>query len=101
MKIHELGFPQPPTPIKTDNSVSKGIVNAIVRQKRSKSMVMQLYWTKDIVKQKDFFVYWKPVIKNMWDYFIKHHPPHHHTEIHYTYLYMENALLKIDRKVVH
>ena len=63
-------------------------------------MDMQFYWMKDRVKQKDFFVYWKPGIQNMGDYFTKHHPPHHHREIHATYLYMANSLLKIDHKVV-
>ena len=42
---------------------------------------------KDRVKQKDFFVYWKPGSQNMGDYFTKHHPPHHHN--------------KIDQKIVH
>ena len=56
---------------------------------------------KDRIKQKDFFVYWKPRSQNMGDYFTKHHPPHHHREIRATYLYMENALLKIDQKIVH
>ena len=37
----------------------------------------------------------------MVDYFTKHHPPHHHREICATYLYMANALLKIDKKIVH
>ena len=33
--------------------------------------------------------------------FTKNHPPHHHRGIHAMYLYMENALLKIDHKIVH
>ena len=37
----------------------------------------------------------------MGDYFTKHHPPHHHREICAAYLYMENALLKINKKIVH
>ena len=37
----------------------------------------------------------------MGDYFTKHHPPHHHREIRATYLYMENALLKTNQKIVH
>ena len=37
----------------------------------------------------------------MGGYFTKHHPPHHHKEIRATYLYMENALLKIDQNIVH
>ena len=53
--LHEIGFTQPPTPIKTDNSAAKGIVTATVRQKRSKAMDMQFYWIKERVKQKDFF----------------------------------------------
>ena len=36
----------------------------------------------------------------MGDYLKKHHPPHHHREIRATYLYMANALLKIDQKIV-
>ena len=56
---------------------------------------------KDRVKQKDFIVYWKPESQNKWDYFIKHHPPHHHRDIHATFLYMANAPLKIDQKIVH
>ena len=55
--LHELGFTQPPTPIKTDNSAAEGIVTATVRQKRSKAMDMQFYWMKDRVKQKEIFVY--------------------------------------------
>ena len=31
--LHELGFPQPPTPFKTDNSAAKGIITVTVRQK--------------------------------------------------------------------
>ena len=99
--LHELGFTQPPTPIKIDNSSDEGIVAAIVRQKRSKAMDMRFYWMKYRVKQKYFFVYWKPGSQNMGDYFIEHHPPHHHREIRATYLYMENALLKIDYRIVH
>ena len=34
-------------------------------------------------------------------YFTKHHPPHHHREIRATYLYLANALLKTDHKIVY
>ena len=53
--LHELGFTQPPTPIKTDNSAAEGIVTATVRQKRSKAMDVRFYWMKDRVKQKEVF----------------------------------------------
>ena len=45
--------------------------------------------------------YWKPGSQNKGDYFTKHHPPHHHKYIRATYLYMANALLKINHKIVH
>ena len=40
IRIHQIGFPQPPTPIKTNNSMAELIITATVRQKRSKSMDM-------------------------------------------------------------
>ena len=36
----------------------------------------------------------------MGDYLMKNHPPYYHREIHDTYLYMANTLLKIYHKVV-
>ena len=51
--------------------------------------------------KKDFFFYWKPGSQNMGDYFTKHHPTHHHREICAIYLYIANALRKIDHKIVH
>ena len=49
--LHELGFTEPPTPIKINNSAAEGIVTATVRQKRSKAMDMQFYWMKYKVKK--------------------------------------------------
>ena len=98
---HELGFTLIPIPIKTDNSAAEVIFASTVRQQSSKAMDMQFYWMKDRVKQKDFFVYWKPGSQNTGDYFTKHHQPHHHREICAKYLHMENDLLKIDYNIVH
>ena len=58
--LHELGFTQTPTPIKTENSAAEGNVTDTGRQKISRAMDMYFYWMKDRLKQKDFFVYWKP-----------------------------------------
>ena len=52
--LHELGFTQQPTPIKTNNSAAEDIVTATVRQERSKAMNMQFYWMKDKVNKKTF-----------------------------------------------
>ena len=43
IKLQELGFPQPPTPIKTDNSAAEGIVTASVRKKGPRQ------WTYDFI----------------------------------------------------
>ena len=47
--LHELGFTQPPTPIKTDNSKADGIITATDRQKNPNAMYMQFYFVKDRV----------------------------------------------------
>jgi len=39
--LEELGHPQPPTPIVTDNVTAKGIANDDIRQKRSKAIDMR------------------------------------------------------------
>ena len=71
----ELGHPQPPTPLKTDNSTAEGILNGTVNQKCSKSLVMKLYWLKDRASQGEFRIYWAPEAKNLSDYYTKVHPP--------------------------
>ena len=38
--LEELGHPQPATPLKTDNSTAKGIINNTIKQKRSKAIDM-------------------------------------------------------------
>jgi hypothetical protein len=41
MCLEEFGHPQPPTPLKTDNTTAEGIANDTVKQKRSKAMDMR------------------------------------------------------------
>ena len=74
----ELGHPQPPTPIQTDNSTAAGFANDTIKQKRSKAMDMRFYWIKDRVEQGQFLIYWRPGSENLGDYFTKHHSPSHH-----------------------
>ena len=45
--LRELGHPQPPTPIITDNSTAAGIANESVKQKNSKAMDMRFHYIKD------------------------------------------------------
>jgi hypothetical protein len=48
----EMGHPQPPTPIRTDNTFARGIVTGTIKQKRSKAIDMGFYWLKDRYQQK-------------------------------------------------
>jgi hypothetical protein len=75
----ELGHPQPPRPIQTDNSTAAGFANNTIKQKRSKAIIdMHFYWIKDRVEQGQFLIYWRPGSENLGDYFTKHHLPSHH-----------------------
>jgi hypothetical protein len=85
--LTELGHPQPPTPIVTDNSTASGIANDTIKQKRSKAIDMRFYWIRDRARQGQFQIYWKKGALNKADYFTKHHPASHHQQIRSSYLY--------------
>ena len=42
--LKEMGHPQPPTPIQTDNSTAEGVVNSKIQPKRTKAMDMRFCW---------------------------------------------------------
>jgi hypothetical protein len=44
--LEELGHPQPPTPMETDNTTATGYSNGTIKQKRTKAMDMRFYWIK-------------------------------------------------------
>ena len=88
--LEELGHPQPPTPITTDNSTATGIANDIIKQKRSKAIDMRFYWIRDRVRQGQFHVFWRRGTSNRADYFTKHHSPAHHQAIRSAYLHDPN-----------
>ena len=81
-----LGHPQPPTTIVTDNSTAKSFIYDNIHQKRSKSWDMRYYWLRDRATQKQFLIEWAPGIINKADYFTKHHPIKHHKQIRPTYV---------------
>ena len=77
----DLGHPQPPTPIRTDNSTANGFLNETIKAKRTKAIDMRFYWLIDRMHQNQFTVYWKPGFTNLGDYHSKHHPPSHHQKM--------------------
>lgn len=83
----EMGHPQPPTPIQTDNSTANGIANGTVKQRKSKAMDMRFYWIQDRIRQKQFHVYWAPGSQNRADYQTKRHPTSHHRAMRPVFLH--------------
>jgi hypothetical protein len=94
--LEELGHPQPPIPMETDNTTATGYSNGTIKQKRTKAMDMRFYWIKDRVKQGQFNVYWGPHYQNWADYFTKHHFPEHHKRMREIYIHAKEQ--PINRK---
>jgi hypothetical protein len=90
--LTELGHIQPPTPLRTDNSTTFGILNETITQKRSKAMNIRYHWMTDRVRQKQFDVYWQPGRENLGDYHTKHHSAQHHKDMRGFILHQENIL---------
>ena len=49
-----MGYHQPPTPIKTDNTTALGVVPNTTKRKRTKSIDMRFYWVRDRMNKKNF-----------------------------------------------
>jgi hypothetical protein len=84
--LKALGHPQPPTPIKTDNSTAYNFVHSTMKQKRSKSWDMRYNWLRCREAQNQVKIYWEPGTDNNADYFTKHHPPKHHRTLRSKYI---------------
>ena len=56
--LNELGHPQPPMSMQTDNNCTARITNDTTNQKYSKAIDMRFYWIGDRVKQGHFLVHW-------------------------------------------
>jgi hypothetical protein len=55
-------------------------------------MDMKYYWLQDRVRQKQFYVYWRPGKYNLGDYHTKHHPAQHHQDMRPILLHQANNL---------
>jgi hypothetical protein len=73
--LEEMGHPQPPTPVQTDNSTADRVINSRVQPKRTKAMDMRFHWLRD---RGVFRFLWRPGNMNCGDYWTKHHAPAHH-----------------------
>ena len=69
--LHDLGYPQPSTLLRMDNSVAVALANGTINAKRSKTMDMRFFWLTDRVKQGQISVDHIPGIWNIADHFTK------------------------------
>ena len=74
----DMGWPQPQTPIQTENSASVGFTHKTIVNKANKSADMKLWWLRDRESQEQCRYYWAPGSENEGDYSTKHHPPIYH-----------------------
>ena len=70
----EMGWPQPQSPIQTENSTAVGFTTKTVVNKSTKSADMKLRWLRDRELQDQFRYYWVPGSENEGYYSTKHHP---------------------------
>jgi hypothetical protein len=74
----DTGWPQPQSPIQTDNSTAIGVTNKTIVSKQSNMMDMRLWWLQCRCSQNQFCCYWDAGSKNWADYSTKHHPSIYH-----------------------
>jgi hypothetical protein len=94
----EMGHLQPQTPIQTDNTTAEGVTNKKLQPKRTQAMDTQFHWLRDRESQDQFKIYWQPGKTNLADYFTKHHPPNHHTNVRAEFLMKVQYLAEARQK---
>ncbi len=76
--LKEMGYPQPRTPIQTNNSTAHALLTNRILPKALKAMDMRFNWLRYRDPQGQYRIYWRPGMQNLADYWTKHHPASHH-----------------------
>ena len=97
MTHKEMGHPQPPTPIQTNNSTAHGVITNKITPKAKKEMDMRFWWLHNRETQRQFIYYWRPGTLNWADYWTKHHPSSHHVSMRREFLSSRRFLDVIKR----
>ena len=97
--LEEMGHKQPANPVQVDNSTAEGFINKRVQPKRTKAMDMRFHWLRDRSMQKQFRFYWSTGPTNYADYWTKHHPAAHHSNMRPVFLTPFSQLLELRKKV--
>ena len=95
--LEEMGHPQPPTPIQTDNSIANGVVNNIIQPKQMKAMDRRFHWLRDRMNQGQFRFHWRPGPTNLADYWTKFHTAAHHKNFRREFLTLFKLVEKLFR----
>jgi len=69
--LEDMGHPQPPTRVYSDNKCAVGIANGEAKQKLSKAFDMKFHWIKSRVNQRHFQIVWARGSENLADIFTK------------------------------
>ena len=77
----KIGYPQPRTPMQTDNAMAHTLLTKKTLPKALKAMDMCFHWLRCHNAQGQFHYYWRPGTQNLADYFTKHHPATHHKSV--------------------
>ena len=89
--LNDMGYPQPTTPIQTDNSTAAGLANNTIKQNKSRHIDMRYHWIRDRVVQGQFNIFWDAGSNNLADYFTKHHAPRHHQTMRPVYIHSHSV----------
>jgi hypothetical protein len=67
-KLKELGHPQPPTPMQTDNKTANDLLTNKIMTMALKAMDMRIHWLQCHEAQEQFRYYWRLGTQNLADY---------------------------------
>ena len=65
--LADLNHKQPPTPVRTNNSIALGIVNDTIKQVRSRTMDIHFHFVQDRMLQGQFYIFWDKGGHNLGD----------------------------------
>jgi len=84
--LMEMGHPQGPTQVTTDNSAALGLIKKTMIPKAAKSYDMRFNYLKCRQAQKQFDIIWRRGKNNRADYHSKRHPIKHYVNKRHDYV---------------
>ena len=84
ISLHEMGNPQPPTPVVTNSAPRYGFVNENIVLCRFRTVYMRFCWFPYRFIQGQYLVYWRSGKKTFDNYFTENHLSKHHRSVRIT-----------------